>query len=264
MKKEIKFDVLIKSGTKDYGKLKHVINSIKFLNPQPSKIFLINPTGYRPNSTNYDDKIVVVKDEEVFPNCDRTKISHRKNWCFATFIALFQDVTEQDYYFDMQSDNFFVNPINLFTEDKKPIFFMSPQHSHYHQPYFTFSKKMFDLERVGDDSFIIDFMMYNKNITRRMLAPYGSFDNFFKIACENINEESYPTEQDCYANWCLKNNINYHIQKNVQTRLLGKHYPNGWTEDEIIKVLSADKFEEVAVSLHTWGDEDFYKSKGKK
>jgi len=261
MKEMNKYDVIIKSGLKDYQKLKYVINSIKFLNPQPSKIFLINPTGYRPDSTDYDDKIVVIKDEMIFPNCDRNRIPHRKNWCFATFIALFQDITEQDYYFDIQSDNFFVKPINLFTEDNRPIFFMSPQHSHYHQQYFNFSKKMFDLERVGNDSFIIDFMMYKKSVSKQMLEPYGNFDNFFDEACKNINGDSYPTEQDCYSNWCLKRGIDYEIITNVQTKLMGKTYPENYSEEEVKNILNSNSFgnDVVSISLHTWNDQDDYK-----
>lgn len=248
-----KYDVIIKSGKKDYVKLKLVINSIKFLNPQPSKIFLINPDGYKPEGTDYEDKIVVVKDEEVFPGCDRNKIRYRKNWCFATFIALFQDVTEQNYYLDIQSDNFFVKPIDLFTSDNKPIFFMSPQHSHYNPAYFNFSKKMFDLERVGDDSFIIDFMMYDKRITKKMLKNYNDFNHFFNIACYNINSNSYPTEQDCYANWCLKHDLGYHVKKNVQTILMGKLFPLNYTEKEIIEILDKHKYSDsVSISLHTW------------
>jgi hypothetical protein len=258
MKKENKYDVIIKSGIKDYIKLKYVINSIKYLNPQPSKIFLINPDGFKPNNTNYDDKIVVIRDEDVFPNCDRNRITYRKNWCFATFIALFQNITEQDYYFDIQSDNFFIKPINLFTENNEPIFFMSPQHSHYHQQYFNFSKKMFDLERIGDDSFIIDFMMYNKNITKKMLEKYENFENFFNEACEHINYNSYPTEQDSYANWCLKHNNYYKIEKNVQTKLMGKTYPDNYNEFEIENILTNTFDNVVSISLHTWNDQDDY------
>jgi len=250
-----KYDVLIKSGTKDYAKLRHVINSIKFLNPQPSKVFLINPDGFKPENSDYDSKIVVIKDDEVFPGCDRKNIVHRPNWCFATFVALFQDVTEQDFYLDIQSDNFFIKPLDLFSDEGKPIFFMSPQHSHYHLPYFLFSQKMFDLERVGDDSFIIDFMMYNKKMSKEMLKPYGDdFNVFFNEACKNITSKIYPTEQDCFANWCLKHHSGeYSIQKDIQTILEGKDFPKNYTEQEVENILNTRVFnDEIAISLHTW------------
>ena len=256
MENNIKYDVLIKSDVKDYVKLKYVINSVKFLNPQPSKIFLINPDGFKPNNTDYDNIIITVMDKDVFPNCDRNNIKFmKKNWCFSTFIALFQDVTEQKYYFDIQSDNFFLKPINLFNNNK-PIFFISPQYAHYHVPYFNFSRQMSDVDRVGNDSFMINFMMYNKDISKEMLTPYGNFDNYFKRACEIINDDCHPTEQDYYPNWCLKHHDDlYDIQKNVMVSIQGKHHPDVYLEQEIENIINiyTENYKDLAaISLHTW------------
>jgi len=252
--KNPKYDVLIKSGTKDYVKLPFVIETIKFLNPQPEKIFLINPDGFKPEGTSYDDKLVAVKDEVVFPGCDRQKLNHRPNWCFATFMALFQDVTEQDYYLDIQSDNLFVNPVELFNEEGKPKFFMSPQHSHYHQQYFNYSKSMFNLDRVGSDSFIIDFMMYNKKVSKEILEPYGDFNNLYEKSCEIINGNCYPTEQDLFANWCLKHKPDmYEVVTDVQTKMMGKTWPANYTSKEVEDILKKYKDSDLtAFSIHTW------------
>jgi hypothetical protein len=252
-----KYDVIIKSGIKDYCKLKHVINSIKFLNPQPSKIYLINPDGYKPENTKYDDIIITVKDEDALPGCDREEIKYRKNWCFAQFIALFQDITEQDYYLDIQSDNFFLNPIDLFDKDGKPNFFMSPQHSHYCEAYFKFTEHMFDLEKVADDSFIVEFMMYNKKITKELLNKYGNDHKiFFKEACKITTKECCISDQDSYANWCLKHHPEkYNVIKDLYTEITGKYYPETYTEEEINDILiSYEGTAKVAISLHTWND----------
>jgi len=249
-----KYDVLIKSSAKDYVKLKYVINSLRFLNPQPSKIFLISPDGFKPNNTDYDNIIVTVMDKDVFPNCDRNNIQNfkPKSWCFASFIAVFQDVTEQKFYLDVQSDNFFIKPINLFNNNK-PIFFISPQYKHFHKAYFNFSKQMSDIERIGGDSFMINFVMYNKDISKEMLMPYGNFDGYFKKACEIINDKCYPADQEIYPNWCLKtHNGLYDIQKNIIVKIMGKHYPQNYTEQEIENAINKIYNEEKAISLHTW------------
>lgn len=251
------YDAVIKSAPKDYIKLKYVINSLKHLNPQPSKIYIISPDGFKPTDTIYDEKLVSIFDDEVFPGADRNKILHRKNWVFQNFMSVFQDVTEQEYYLDIQSDNFFVNNVDLF-ENGKPKFFISPQHSHYHKPYFNFSKTMFDIERLAPDSFIVEFMMYNKSITKQILSGYESFNDLFDKSCEIIGPKCYLADQELYGNWCLKNAPDvYIVEENVKTKMIGKHYPDNFNEEEIQSVLSEVYPEDVAVSLHTWGDEVF-------
>jgi hypothetical protein len=259
-----KYDTVIKSAPKDYIKLKYVINSLKHLNPQPEKIYIISPDGYLPTGTNYDDKLISVKDADVFPGCDRDRLKHRKNWVYQNFMSVFQNVTQENFYLDVQSDNFFVNDVNLF-ENGKPVFFISPQHSHYHQPYFTYSKTMFDLDRLSSDSFIIEFMMYNRTITKEMLSKHQSFNNLYDKSCEIISPTCYMADQELYGNWCVKHHPDlYLIRENIKTKLLGKHYPNNYSEQEIIEIIHKNDYEEVAISLHTWGDEEFNRSKGKK
>jgi hypothetical protein len=98
-------------------------------------------------------------------------------------------------------------------------------------------------------------MMYKKSVTKELLTPYGDFDNFFKIACENISQSSYPTEQDTYANWCLKHHAGmYYIKNEVPTVFNGKTYPANYTENEVGQTLKGDFGDAVSVSLHTWGD----------
>lgn len=260
-----KYDVLIKSGPKDYQKLRHVINSIKYLNPQPNKIFLINPDGFRPDKTDYDEKLNIIRDSDVFPGCDRNKLKYRKNWIYAMFIAMFQNVTEQDYYLDIQADNFFVNPIELFT-DGKPAFFISPQHNHHNPAYWKYSNIMFGLNNslYNNESFIIDFMMYNKNITRELLKDYSNFNDFFDASCNIINKELYPADLEIYGNWCTKHHPDmYNIKRNIQTILNGKLYPENYSDEDIEFILQNSDFKDIAsISLHTWGDDDFIENNG--
>ena len=226
-----KYDVIIRSGQKDIHKLPQVIKSLRFLNPQPEMIYLINREGIVPPAHQNDVKFRGIRDDIVFPDCDRDYISYRKNWLFGVMMSLFQNVTQNDFYFDVNSDVFFTAPLDLFTSEGKPIFFVSPQHEHYHEPYFAFSRKMFDIERQGNDSFIMDYTMYNKSISRDILKKYGSFNDFFKEACKIITDVCYPADSELFANWCLKHNPDmYAVQRDIQTIIVGKIYPDnyGW------------------------------------
>jgi hypothetical protein len=261
-----KYDVIIKSGEKDYVKLKHVINSLKFLKQQPEGIYLINPDRFLPSEYKDDKRITVYADKEVMPTWDRTRIKFRPSWCFQSLMAVFQEITPNDYYLDMQGDNFFVREFSLFTEDDKPIFFVSPQHKHFHPPYFIFNEKMFGISgRVGaewgigrEDSFIIDFMLYKKSIAKEIPDLHGGIDKFFDRACEIINDKCHPSEQDLYPNWCLtKYPELYVVKMDTQIRIDGKDFPDNFTDDEILDRIKETQTNPelsrvIALSCHTW------------
>lgn len=249
------YDIIIKSGVKDYYKLPWVIESLKWLNPQPEGVYIISPDGILPDSVRYSSIMHAVKDKEVFPGFDRRRIKHRPNWTTTSIMALFQDVTKNDLYLDVQSDNVFTQEIDLFTGDK-PNFFISPQHAHYHQPYFSFSEDAFGLSKDSEniDSFIVEFMMYDKNIAWELIASYGDIDYFLNYAVTIINDSCYPADQEIYGNWCLQKHFGDHeFLYNIQTYIGSHYYPEKWTAEEILFLINdpANK-DYVAMAFHTW------------
>ena len=257
-----KYDVLIKAHQKDYTKLKHVVESVKFLHPQPEGVYIVSPDGYIPENGTY--KITAVKDEEVFPFMDRSKIKFRPNWFYAMFVGMFQNITPNEYYLDMQSDNFFVRDIDLFENDK-PIFFISPQRPQYHYPYFGFNKKVFNLPDrhplcapMGfskTDSFVIEFMMYNKSVSKEMIDMYGGIENLFNKCCETQTEHCHMGDYELYPSWCLVHHPGlYVIKNNIQTRVTGKDYPDDFTDEQIMEVINASKAVDdvIVTACHTW------------
>jgi hypothetical protein len=178
-------------------------------------------------------------------------------------MAVFQNITEEDFYLDIQSDSFFVNPLELFTKDNKPIFFISPQHKHYHQPYYTFIEKMIGLSsKAGvelgierEDSFIMDFMMYHKPTSREILEPHGGIINWFNKSVEITNMKCHISDQDLFANWVVSRHPDmYHVQKGAYVRVDGKNAPETFTKEEIEFAIESAKNTPMAVaaSCHTW------------
>lgn len=249
------YDVMIQAAPKDYHKVALVVNSLKWLCPQPNGIYIISPDGYMLSGTDYDNRLIWVTDAEVMPGCDRSKLKYRPNWCFQSLMKLVQDVTAQDWYLSVDADNFYVKPLSLFSAGGKGRFFMSPQHMGYHEPYWRFSRKVFGLERVAPGRLTIDFMLYNKRLTREMFADYGSLVALFERYCEIVDHECYLNEQDQYANWCLRYHPEtYELVMGVPVRLYGREYPHNWTVEDIQAVLSDPHKvgDAVAVTCHTW------------
>lgn len=257
-----KYDVIIKSHNKDYLKLKYVIDSIKYLIPQPESIYLITPDGYIPPEYVLDTRILAVTDNEVFPSIDRNRLRYRPNWTYSMLMGLFQNVTPNDYYFDIQADNFFVKDIELF-EDGKPIFYLAPAYRHYHIPYFVFNQKVLGLEEkpgrdIGierEDSFITGFMMYDRRISKEMLGIYGGIDQFFDKCVEVIDIRCNLGDYEIYPSWCLAKHPNeYVIRKNLPMWVTGVDYPEDYNDEKIAAAIEFGKTNpaNVALSIHTW------------
>jgi hypothetical protein len=203
-----KYDVVIKAAEKDYFKLNLVVDSIEYLNPQPSKIYILSKDGYVPTGTDYTSILQPVMDSDVVPYIDRSKLNHRPNWNWINLVSLFQDFTEQDLYFDIQSDNFFLKKIDLFDESGRPKIFRSVANCaniYGWKPYFNFSESVFGLPKMSSGfSYIIEFLMYNKNHLKKLIGMYDSFESMMEVIYSNVNQNSYPADQEIFGNLAEK------------------------------------------------------------
>jgi hypothetical protein len=267
--KNKKYDVVIKSHQKDYFKLNLVVDSIKYLNPQPSKIYILSKDGYVPKGTDYSSIINPVMDSDVVPYIDRSKLNHRPNWNWINLVSLFQTFTEQDLYFDIQSDNFFLKNIDLFDDLGKPkIFRSTANHVNVYgwRPYFNFSETVFNLPKMSAGfSYIIEFLMYDKNHLKKLTEMYDSFESMMQVIYSNINSDSYPADQEIFGNlaekyfsneYCFVDNFPVHFSgkevaihgeptiEDVMYYIenVGKGYPFGSGATENLS----------ACSFHTW------------
>jgi len=199
------YDVTIKSHPKDYHKLDLVVESLSFLSPQPKNIYIISPDGFLPKSKKYKDMLVAVKDSEIIPSINRDNFIQRKNWAWQNTVSILQDVTENDLYLDVQSDNFFTKKIELFEPDGTPKLFRSTVNLNNVRgwsPYFIFNKKVFNLDKgwVGY-SYIIEFMLYDKKILKDFYSnKFDSIENLLSKMYENTNKSSYLGDQEFYGN----------------------------------------------------------------
>lgn len=198
----MEYDVTIKSHYKDYKKLKYVVNSIKYLNPLPENIYIITDDGFVPNS-NFTDIIIPIKDLEVTPFIDKQKFKYRKNWCWVNSVSISQNFTKNDLYLDIQADNFFINNINLFEDNKIKLFKTNhnPNNNNRWSPYFDFSKEMFGIDKITyGSSYITEFIMYDKNKLKKLWEQYESFDLALDKMYNIIGSNCYPADQEIYGN----------------------------------------------------------------
>jgi hypothetical protein len=256
----MKYDVTIKAHQKDYHKLELVVNSLQYLNPEPENIYILTQDGFYPKNTLFDNKIVFIRDDQVTPYIDRSKLNHRPNWNWINLVSILQDFTENDLYLDVQSDNFFTKPIDLFDEYGKPKIFQStvnPGNNIGHRPYFEFSENVFDLEKVSDGySYIIEFLMYDRKLLKELFKKYDSIEKMLEIIYENVNDKSYPADQEIFGNLVEKHFPDkYCFVPNAPVYLDGVGDGLNVSQEylkEYIKQVKIQRPDVIACSHHTW------------
>jgi hypothetical protein len=255
----MKYDVTIKAHEKDYYKLDLVVDSLKFLNPQPENIYIISPNGFLPNVEKYNNKLKAVLDKDVIPFIDKNRLKYRPNWTWINLVSILQDFTENDLYFDVQSDNFFTRPIDLFDENGKPKLFQSttnPNNNYGWPQYFNFSKKVFDLEKISMGySHIIEFIMYDKKLLKKIFEKYNSYEEMMDYIYDNINENSYPADQEIFGNLVEKYfKESYSFVPNAPIYLAGTHEINTDKNflEQYIQAVQTQLPNAIACSYHTW------------
>lgn len=255
----MKYDIVIKSHPKDYSKLPYVIDSLDNLNPMFENIYLVSPDGFIPSS-NFTDIIIPIKDSEALPKIDKSKINYRYNWCWVNMLSITQEFTENDLYFDVQADNVFLKPLDLFTDDGRPRLFKTKSNSNNNNrwgPYFNFSEKMYSLEKVTlGSSYIIEFMMYDKKKLSYLYKNYENKESMIEEAYNNINDSSYPADQEIYGNLIEKVfPEDYEIINPIETHLGGKFSNDDESLKEFLDYIDLIKSEypdAVACSHHTY------------
>jgi hypothetical protein len=251
----MEYDVVIKSHKKDYNKLTYTINSFKYLNPFPQNIYLVTEDGFVPNC-NYTDIIIPIKDADVYPNIDRNKIHYRNNWCWANIVSITQEFTKNDKYFDVQSDNFFLKKVDL-VEDGKIKLFKTDHNLNNNliwKQYFSFSQELFGIDKLTlGSSYITEFIMYDREKLKILWSDFDSKQDAIDKMYNNINEFSYPADQEIYGNLVEKYYLEDYVIENVDLK-----YHGGWeepTNENIEKYLVESMLDEtkyLACSYHTY------------
>jgi hypothetical protein len=221
-------DVFIPCHEKDQSKLRYCINSIRRnVIDKIGKIYICSPTG----EIGYS-KCISVKDSDVLP---MPEISYRPNWQYQQLLKIFQKVTT-DLYLVVDVDTMFIKPVKFF-ENNKPVFWIT--HPQDHKPYFEFAKQI-GVNKKLNDSFISDFMLFDRGLIRKMISDVDSFLDLFKLTSQDCHFSEFET----YGNFALDN----YFVKTTSKKQLAKH--TDWSESEIVEEIVNCK--ENTLSLHTW------------
>ena len=237
------YDLVVLCHPKDYVKLEFCINScLRFSNPKPDDIYIVSPDEIRSEHIVhiYDDDAIEIKKENIK--------YRRPNWIYQQFIKLCQDFTKNDHYLCVDSDLIFNRDFDLF-DDEKVKFFISDR-DQKHDPYFSFMKMAYNLERQVDFTFINDFMMFDKSICREIVP---NINDFLQLCNDNVSDDCLLSEFELYGNYVTKHHPELYTKQKTKTQTNGRFAHIPWCKEEIDELSAENADKDIDLfTIHSW------------
>lgn len=251
------FDIFIVSAPKDYNKIEYCLSSIVrniegFQNiylctpselPQEKKDSLHFPIHYR------TDKKVLLASPHLW--------RYRPNWIYQQFIKLFQNETENDWYYVLDVDTIINKPLSLF-EGKKPVWCISWEQNN--KPYYDFNEAFFGYGRVYNHSFLADMGFYSKKVVRQMLLDHKyTVKSFLEKSYRTVTKEIYPSEADIYMSYVMTSHPDLYSIKQIHNDCKAREGRNPiehlWSKKDIEKHIEEKSHLDVdTIAIHSWVD----------
>lgn len=254
---KLKYDIFITCHDKDTNKLKYLVRSIYQNMEGWGGIYVVTPSG---KTVIEDSRIRYFKDSDVL-NIDKSKFKHRPNWQLQMFLKLFQNVTENEWYFTIDSDCIINRPLPVFENGNPILYKPSDNAQQYHRPYFEFQEKMLGLPREYPSTFITDTNFIHKKIVRDMLSMNNySVKSFIEASYNEITKDCYMGEPEIWGQYVMKYYAPGFEVKTLKTaydaRIQEKPDTISWTDEDYEKKIKEMKDRDLDLfAIHSWYDE---------
>jgi hypothetical protein len=249
------YDAFLPCGVKDITKLPYVVYSLIKYAKNIKDIHICTQEKINPINLNFKDhKIYYHIDSDVLRFVDRKKWMFRPNWTFQQMLKLFQNVTDTEYYLAFDVDGV-LNRQVTFQEEEKPIWYIGWEQNH--SPYFCFSKKIINVDRLSNHTFIGDMGFFKKEFINKMLLNNSyTIESFIKKSYEIVQYDCHMSEYELYGNFVHSLNPNFYKIKNIKQLHFGVRNDNPnfmWSYKEIEEHISKHRKEDVdIIQMHTW------------
>lgn len=239
----VKFDCIIPVAGKDCPLLRNLV-SLVFKNLAPDKLYIITKAPFFFYFRNLDPiiqkKLVLINEDELLSNVNYDTIAGyldkvglnkgTRGWYFQQFLKMGFALSEyaDTYYLTFDADTYPVKPLVFFNEEGLPYFSMKEE---YHKPYFKTMKKLLDLKKSAELSFISENMLIDVQKMKSLISEIEQSavpgDNW----CEKIinampsNEINAFSEFETYGTYVLNRFPDTYVMRTLNTfRRAGKKY----------------------------------------
>lgn len=280
-----RYDVIIPVAGKDLDFLPWVIKYAKYNLLEAENIYVITKQelikkakrildrfeGKKRNEMHYDDvdltirefkprmdpnevKVFFLDEDNVVPNLSYLKIREllkkygldpgRTGWYFQQFLKFgfpFSSYCNK-YYLTLDSDTLPLVPLKFF-KDGHPLFTVK---SEYHPAYFSTIKKLLNIERQSELSFISEMVLFNKEIMISLVNEISILDSHVQwyenvLSSFNLEEqEPYFSEFETYGNYSMVHSPGFYSFRHLNTFRRAGLIKGRFIDDTMLKKLSFD------------------------
>ena len=173
-------------------------------------------------------------------------------------------VTKSDYYLIWDSDLILLKELKFFTEDNKMIIYKKTE---YHTPYFETMKKILNLDKMFNFSFIAEHLLIKTTIMKEIITKIQSKNDiegnyYFEKILNSVSLNDLPksgfSEFETYGTYALSKYIeSFEVRKINTWREAGSYLRQIKITTEILEIFSKD-FD--TISLEMWGKDQKFKS----
>lgn len=188
-------------------------------NINPQDIFVISAKEIEEKCANLG--VNFIDENQLIPNLDFAQLKKKllelnidtkaTGWYLQQFLKLgFAQVSKTKYYVSWDADMLPIRKINLFDETGKPFFTLKKE---YLQRYFITLKRLLNIDKTRNESFIAEHMVFNVDLVKEMLDDIQKIAGNNASFWENILYATLPearrdafafSEFETYGNWVEK------------------------------------------------------------
>lgn len=268
------FDVVIPVAYKDISIISTTIKYIRKYLIEAEKIFILTKrSNFKKLQRKISNNCILIDEDQLIEDLTYSKVKsyiemidnnfvNRTGWYFQQFLKYAFAISKyctNDYYLSWDADTIPLNSISFFSGDH-PMFTLKRE---YHEAYFNTMKRLLHFEKVIDNSFIAEHMLFKKDIVENLLNDISKStingENWVqKIlnACDFVNDKyNLFSEFETYGTYCTIKYSNLYETRKLSTFrgagiIRGQHL-----NKHIIDVLAIDldtaSFE-VAHAMFPW------------
>lgn len=243
-------------------------------NLKPKRIVVISSSKIREYLTK-EDNVVYINEDRLYPGLSFSNVRQiflnmgmekaPTGWFLQQFLKYaYSYVCEDDYYLTWDADTIPLRKINMFDDESgKPCFDMKPE---YIEPYFNTIKTLFGMQKVVEESFIAEHMLFDVKIVKELIANIETNiklqgNSFFeKIICATDFSKQYTSfsEFETYGTYCEYYYPDKYAKRHIRTFRAGKMFL-GETPSESVLQWAAKEMDTISFEVPQRVIESSYK-----